>query len=108
DWGRYAMNLTAFRQDIKGFQSNVFTGTGFFLANAGSQRTWGVEFEGAANPVDPLTLNLAVTWLDPEYRSFPISSVGDLTGTRPAGIAEWTVVVGGQWEQPLPNGDAVV
>lgn len=108
NWGGYSANLTGFRQDIDGFQSNVFTGTGFFLANAGKQRTYGVEFEGMANPVDPLTLNLAVTWLDPSYISFPLSPFGNISGTTPAGIPEWTVVVGGQWEQPLGNGDTVL
>jgi len=108
DWGRYSANLTGFRQDIDGFQSNIFTGTGFILSNAGKQRTWGVEFEGVANPVDPLTLNLAVTWLDPSYVSFPLSSIGDLSGRTPAGIPEWNVVVGAQWSQPLANGDQVI
>ena len=108
NWGDYSANLTGFRQDIDGFQSNVFTGTGFFLANAGKQRTYGVEFEFTANPIDPLTLSLAVTWLDPSYVSFPLSPFGDISGTTPAGIPEWTVVVGGQWAQPLANGDELI
>jgi outer membrane receptor protein involved in Fe transport len=108
NWGRYTANLTGFRQDINGFQSNIFTGTGFALANAGKQRTYGVEFEGTANPIDPLTLNLAVTWLDPEYLSFPASAIGNISGFRPAGIPEWTVVMGGQWDQELASGDHLI
>jgi outer membrane receptor protein involved in Fe transport len=108
NWGRYTANLTGFRQDIDGFQSNIFTGTGFFLANAGKQRTWGVEFEGTANPLDPLTLNLGVTWLDANYAEFPLSSVGDLSGREASGVPDWTVVLGGQWAQPLANGDEVI
>ena len=108
NWGDYSVNLTGFRPDIDGFQSNIFTGQGFILANAGTQRTYGVELESQANPIDPLTLNLAVTWLDPSYVSFPLSSVGDLSGLTPAGIPEWTVIVGGQWAQPLGNGDTLV
>ncbi len=107
-WDVFSANLTAFRQDIDGFQSNIFTGTGFLLANAGKQRTYGVELETMANPVEPLSLNFAVTWLDPEYVSFPLSSVGDLSGTRPAGIPEWTVIIGAQWEEDLPNGDLLI
>lgn len=108
DWDQFSMNLTGFRQDINGFQSNIFTGTGFLLSNAGKQRTWGVELETQANPVDPLTINFAVTWLDPTYASFPLSTVGDLSGTTPAGIPEWTVVLGGQYEHELGNGDAIL
>jgi iron complex outermembrane receptor protein len=108
DWGNYSANLTGFRQDIDGFQSNTFTGTGFFLANAGKQRTWGVEFEGVANPIEQLTLNLGVTWLDPSYVSYVQSPVGDISGSTAAGIPEWTVVLGGQWEQELASGDLVI
>ncbi len=108
DWDMFSMNLTGFRQDINGFQSNTFTGTGFLLANAGKQRTWGVELESTANPIDPLTLSFAVTWLDPTYVSFVSSIVGDVSGTRPAGIPEWTVILGAQYEHELGNGDAIV
>ena len=74
-----------FDQEIKGFQSNIFTGSGFVLLNAGKQSTFGVEFEGVATIVDALTLNLGVTWLDPKYDSFLVSAVGDLSGTTPGG-----------------------
>ena len=67
-----------------------------------------MEFESTANPVDPLTLSLAVTWLDPSYESFPLSPFGDISGTTPAGIPEWTVVVGGQYAQPMGNGDELI
>ncbi|MFC3098660.1 TonB-dependent receptor [Alteraurantiacibacter palmitatis] len=108
NWDVFSMNLTGFRQDIDGFQSNIFTGTGFLLSNAGKQRTWGVELESMVRPVEQLTLNFATTWLDPTYVSFPLSSIGDLTGTKPAGIPEWTVVLGAQWEQDLGNGDVLI
>ena len=108
DWGDYSANVTAFRQDIDGFQSNTFTGTGFFLANAGKQRTYGVEFESVANPLEQLTLNLGVTWLDPSYVSYVASPVGDISGTTAAGIPEWSVSVGGEWDQELGSGDRVI
>ena len=104
NWGDVSANLAVFDQEIKGFQSNIFTGSGFVLANAGEQSTIGVEFESTATLVDALTLNLGVTWLDPKYDSFLLSAVGDLSGARPAGIPEWTVVVGAQYEAPVGNG----
>jgi outer membrane receptor protein involved in Fe transport len=102
--GGISANLAVFDQEIKGFQSNLFTGTGFALLNAGKQSTFGVEFEGLATVGEALTLNFGVTWLDPEYDDFESSAVGNLTGTRPAGIPEWTVVVGAQYEQRLGSG----
>ena len=104
NWGDVSANLAVFDQEIKGFQSNIFTGSGFVLANAGEQSTIGVEFESVATIADALTLNFGVTWLDPEYDSFLLSAVGDLSGTRPAGIPEWTVVVGAQYEAQVGNG----
>jgi len=106
-WGTTSVNLAVFKQSIKGFQSNLFTGTGFVLTGAGKQSTWGVEFEGMAKPVDQLTLNMAATYLKPKYDSFLVSAFGDLSGTRPAGIPTWSTTVGFSWEQPIANGDTL-
>ncbi|MFV0643225.1 MAG: TonB-dependent receptor [Sphingomonadaceae bacterium] len=108
NWGNYSANIAAFRQTINGFQSNTFTGTGFALANAGKQRTWGVEFEGRTNPIEQLSFDLGVTWLDAKYVSFPISSIGDLSGYSVGGVPEWSVTLGGQWDQELGNGDHLI
>src|SRR3546814_721333 len=81
-WSVAALNLAVFKQSIKGFQSNIFTGTGFALANAGKQSTWGVEFDGSVRPVDGLNLTLAMTWLNPKYDSFVGSAFGDISGTK--------------------------
>ncbi|MGB3165860.1 MAG: TonB-dependent receptor [Alteraurantiacibacter sp.] len=97
----FSANLTVFDQEIEGFQSNIFTGSGFVLANAGSQSTFGVEFESTIFPTDALTLNAAVTYLDPQFDSFVQSAQGDISGFRPADIPEWTVIVGGQYEFDL-------
>lgn len=103
DLGWLSANLAVFDETIKGFQSNVFTGTGFALLNAGKESTRGVEFESVAT-LAGLTLNLGLTYLDPQYDSFNSSSVGNLTGTRPAGIPRWTVLVGAEYELPVPRG----
>ncbi|WP_340587050.1 TonB-dependent receptor [Erythrobacter alti] len=99
-----SLNLTVFQQEIEGFQSNIFTGSGFVLANAGSQSTFGVEYEGLFYPVDGLTINTAVTYLDPVFDSFLQSAQGDISGTTPSGIPEWTVIVGAQYEADLGHG----
>jgi len=106
-WGTTSVNVAVFKQSIQGFQSNLFTGTGFVLTSAGKQSTWGVEFEGMAKPIDQLTLNLAATYLKPKYDSFLVSAFGDLSGTRPAGIPTWSTTVGFTWEQPVGNGDTL-
>ncbi|NNC54057.1 MAG: TonB-dependent receptor [Erythrobacter sp.] len=108
-WDYAAGNLTIFRQKIDGFQSNIFTGTGFALANAGLQETFGIEFDGNVRPTDWLTLNAAFTYLDPEYVEFPNSSIGDLSGRPVAGISQYSMSIGGQINKEVNSaGDRVI
>ena len=104
-YDRASFNLTIFDQEIEGFQSNIFTGTGFELLNAFQQSVFGVEFDGNWYPTDGLQLTFAATWLDPEYDSFPISAVGDLSGTTPPGIHELSIVTSGTYTWFLANGN---
>lgn len=89
-WNTLAVNVAVFDQSIKGFQSNVFTGTGFNLTNAGKQSTKGIEIETKYNPTKSWEFSVAGTFMDPTYDSFVgASCVGgscDLSGKRPAGI----------------------
>ena len=112
-FSRFAFNAAIFQQEITGFQSNVFTGTGFTLLNAPKQSTFGVEFDGSVTPFRGFTLNGAVTYLDPKYDSFPIGgaisepnltvTTVSLTGTRPAGIPDFAVSVGGTYTQRISS-----
>jgi outer membrane receptor protein involved in Fe transport len=105
--GWASANLAVFDEEIKGFQSNIFNGVGFFLANAGNERVRGAEFESVIKPVRNLILNFGVTYLQPKYISFVASSVGDLSGTTPAGIPKWNVLLGAEYEYPVGNGRIV-
>ena len=93
-WDEFALNLAIFDQEIEGFQSNIFSGTGFTLANAGKQSTAGAEMDFTWIPTDNFRFTFAGTWLDPEYDSFVMGSgVGgltDLSGTTPAGVSEFS------------------
>jgi outer membrane receptor protein involved in Fe transport len=105
--GWLSANLAVFDESIRGFQSNIFTGAGFALLNAGKESTRGVEFESTANVGHGLTLDAGVTYLDPQYDNFTDSAFGNLSGTKPAGIPTWTVLLGAQYEAPLGNGRIV-
>jgi outer membrane receptor protein involved in Fe transport len=100
-WDRTQLNVALFDQAIKGFQSNIFVGTGFVLLNAGKQSTTGIEVDALWNPIDPLRLTFSGTWLDPLYDSFPVAEgVGgtvDLSGTTPPGIHEFSMVTSATW-----------
>ena len=110
---RGSFNIAIFDQKIEGFQSNVFLGTGFNLANAGEQSTTGLEFDLAYYPIDALKLTLAGTFLDPVYDSFEGAAIptgiGSLTGESPAGIHEVSLSASATYNFSLDNGwDAYV
>ncbi|WP_043606359.1 TonB-dependent receptor [Novosphingobium sp. Rr 2-17] len=109
NWGLVSANVAVFKQVIRNFQSNIFTGSGFFLANAGKQSAFGVEFEGSAKPIDPLTLTFSMTYLDARYDKFLLSAFGDLSGTRPAGTSPLSVTFGAEFVQPVGDkGDRLI
>lgn len=108
DWGVAGANVAVFQQSIRGFQSNIFTGTGFFLGNAGKQSVFGIEFEGFAKPVPALTLGLSMTYLDPKYDSFPNSAFGDATGMTPADIPPVSATISADYVHDLANGDRLI
>ncbi len=113
------VNLAVFKQSIKGFQSNAFTGTGFNLVNAGKQSVKGFEVDASYRPFGGLSLGLGVTYLDPVYDSFtraacvlvsidPRCTAGvqfrDQSGTTPPGISKWSVNLSGTYDVELGGG----
>ena len=103
-----AFNVTVFDQTIDGFQSSIFIGTGFVLANAGKQSTKGLEFDSVYNPTENWSLTLAGTFLDPVYDSFKgasgLNGPIDLSGEKPAGIHEQSITAGITYNFELSNG----
>ena len=102
-WDRTSLNVALFDQEIRGFQSNLFVGTGFVLGNAGKESTTGLEVDSLFALSSALTLEVGVTLLDPLYDSFPGAQgvlpngqigVVDLSGTKPSGVSETSVVAG--------------
>lgn len=115
------VNIAAFSEIVKGFQSNAFTGTAFALTNAGQQSVKGVEFDSSFAPVRPLVLGLNATYLDPKYDSFLRASCAaqptinpcatgvffhDLSGVTPAGIPKWSVSASAVYTQDFGHGYA--
>jgi len=106
-----AVNVAIFDQTIEGFQSNIFGGLGFNLANAGEQSTTGLELDASYYPVESLQLTFAGTFLDPVYDSFvqglgPGQVTTDLSGQKPAGIHEQSIVTSATWSKDLAGGSS--
>ncbi|MEO5586612.1 MAG: TonB-dependent receptor [Novosphingobium sp.] len=108
DWGVASANVAVFKQVINDFQSNIFTGIGFFLGNAGKQSTFGIEFDGLVRPTKSLTLGVAMTYLAPKYDDFRKSAFGDASGLRPAGIPAISSTFSIDWNHELANSDRII
>ncbi|MEH6463034.1 MAG: TonB-dependent receptor [Shewanella psychromarinicola] len=93
-----SFSATLFDQTIEGFQSSIFIGTGYVLANAGQQSTQGLEFDSIYNLTQDWSFTLAGTFLDPVYDSFEgasgLDGPVDLSGEKPAGIHEVSITAG--------------
>ncbi len=115
-----AINVAVFDQTVNNFQSTIFQGTGFVLANAGQQSTQGIEFDTTWTPVEPLTLTFSGILQDPVYDSFVgatvvtgsdidladgvANGVGDLSGAQPAGINEVALSMSATYTHEFGNG----
>lgn len=100
-WDGFAFNLALFDQTLTNFQSNIFSGTGFILANAPQASVRGFEIDASISPTRGLTFNAALTYLDTENDDFPNSSVGDLSGRSFAGVAPYSLSVGATYVAEL-------
>ena len=106
---RGAINIALFDQTVDNFQSTIFQGTGFVLANAGAQSTQGIEFDSTFTPFDPLTLTLGAVIQDPVYDAFvgapgPNGTTVDLSGEKPAGINEIALTASATYTHQFENG----
>ena len=111
-WDTVALNLAIFDQDIEGFQENIFSGTGFILANAGKRSTTGLEIDLRWQPTESFQALIGATFMDPLYDSFVnaegVDGVTDLSGTTPAGIHEVSILVSGAYSFTMGNADGFV
>jgi iron complex outermembrane recepter protein len=111
-WDTVALNVAIFSQEIEGFQSNIFTGTGFSLANAGRQSTDGVEIDIRWQPTESFQGTLAAIFMDPLYDSFVgaegIDGPTDLSGTQPPGIHEVSLTATGRYSFSVGNADGFI
>jgi iron complex outermembrane receptor protein len=77
------LNMAYFHQSIEGFQSNVFTGTGFNLANAGEETHEGVEVDMVMALSENFVVNFSGIFIDAVYDDFKQGAC-DATGLAEA------------------------
>ena len=96
------LNLAAFHMDWSDKQEQVFTGVSFIIDNAASAVSEGVELEFTARPMEGLTLDGNLAYLDAHYEAFAGSpgAVGRPIPNQP----EYSGSLGVQYVTPVATG----
>ncbi|MBW2367521.1 MAG: TonB-dependent receptor [Deltaproteobacteria bacterium] len=110
DWfaNRLRFNTTVFHYDYDDLQVQIWNGIIARIDNAAKAEVNGVEVEVMARPVDGLTLNAALTYLDSEYKEY--TAIDQFTGNtyvqdgkRMTNAPEWAYSVGANYVFPLSD-----
>jgi iron complex outermembrane receptor protein len=64
------LNVAAFYNDYTDYQARQFINNASIIRNAADAETYGVELEGTWIPIEPLRLDLAVSYLTAQYKRF--------------------------------------
>ena len=100
------LNIAFFDQEIDDFQTNTFVGTGFVLANAGTQSADGYEFDLVYSPTESIDLSLSGLFMDSLYDSYVGAAPGDLSGTVPSNTPEDTIASTITWNYSVSGWDS--
>ena len=115
---RLQLNAAAFSTRYRDIQLNIQVGTSPTIANAGDARIRGFELEMIAAPIDGLTVNGAIGYIDAHYTSVSPATAavggangfqaGTLVGEALPKTPKWKVNLSPRYEAKLGNGGAVV
>ena len=115
---RLQLNAAAFTTDYTGIQLNIQIGTSPTIANAGNARIKGFEFEAVAAPVDGLTINASVGYVDAYYTevSPAVAVVGGANVFQAGALVDgslpktpkWKTSIAPRYEAELASGASLV
>lgn len=110
-------NFSAFLTDVGNYQSTIVdasvTPPRAYIANVGDVRSYGVEADLKARPIDGLSLYASGTWNPAEYRRYTnaqcpferrapgLPAVCDLSGEQLPAAPTWAWSAGGTYEAPV-------
>ncbi|CAM3141528.1 TonB-dependent receptor [Pseudomonas plecoglossicida] len=114
---RLQLNANLFWAEVHGYQANVYDQINRvqYLANAGSVRSRGLEFEATALPIRGLTVNFNGSWNDVRYTDYDdapcppevslanATATCDLSGHQVVGASKYIANLNGQYKWQLTD-----
>ncbi len=117
---RITLNASAFYTEFKDFQTSLSNGgvpAQFFLDNAGKLETKGIEVDLSVNPVEGLSLNAGLAYVDATFKDYTgaacypgqtvaqgcVGGVQDLSGSELPNSPNWTVTLTGRYELEMDD-----
>jgi len=112
------LNAAAFTTQYNGIQLNIQVGTSPTIDNAGNARIKGFEIEAVAAPIEGLTINGSVGYID-AYYTYVSPAVTQVGGPSPFGAGafvgaplpktpNWKTSISPRYEARLGNGGAMI
>jgi iron complex outermembrane recepter protein len=114
---RALLNIAVFRTEFEDLQTSSFQGFFFVIGNAAEALVKGFEADASLLVSDNLSINLALAYLDAEYKDYPggpclfgataadgcdiATGTQNLAGTRLVRSPEWEGSLTMDWKQPL-------
>jgi iron complex outermembrane receptor protein len=116
---RLTANLSAFLTDVSNYQSTIVDASVVparaYIANVGDVRSYGIEGDLKARPIEGLSLYASGTWNPAEYRRYTNAqcpfevrapgqpTVCDLSGGRLPAAPRWALSAGGSYDAALSD-----
>lgn len=109
--GRGRINIAVYHQKVTDFQTNIFTGTGFELSNAGDIVIKGFEFDSEFAVTDNLNVIFNGAYSDAKYDTYPEgpciienpATLCDLTGETIPDAPKLTLTGIFNYNQPISD-----
>jgi iron complex outermembrane receptor protein len=116
---KLVLNVDVYNMKLKDFQDSILnplTGSGFIVANAGDRRVRGLEADAQLHPIQPLSIQGTLAYMDAEFTDYPAGQcyngktpngtkpgTCNYNGLTPSQSPKWAWSLAAQWQQPIPG-----
>lgn len=120
---KLVLNVDAYNMKLKSFQDSILnplTGSGFIVANAGDRRVRGVEADAQFRPIQQLSLQGTLAYMDAEFTDYSAGQcyngktadgtkpgTCNYNGLTPSQSPKWSWSLGAQYQAPITGFDGM-